>query len=141
LFFLFASRRRHTRLVSDWSSDVCSSDLAPLLDWALKRPRATIAAAAAVVVLSFALVPAIGFSLFPKAETPQVYVNITAPEGASIAVTDSATRFAERVLGRRPEVRAIRSEERRVGKEGRSRGAAGHVREKQGTEGGAAARR
>src|SRR5262249_5332522 len=25
--FLFASRRRHTRLVSDWSSDVCSSDL------------------------------------------------------------------------------------------------------------------
>src|SRR5262249_32270768 len=25
--FLFSSRRRHTRLVSDWSSDVCSSDL------------------------------------------------------------------------------------------------------------------
>src|SRR5262249_56894450 len=25
--FFFASRRRHTRLVSDWSSDVCSSDL------------------------------------------------------------------------------------------------------------------
>src|SRR5262249_34088826 len=26
LFFFFSSRRRHTRLVSDWSSDVCSSD-------------------------------------------------------------------------------------------------------------------
>src|SRR5215213_2224922 len=26
-FFFFSSRRRHTRLVSDWSSDVCSSDL------------------------------------------------------------------------------------------------------------------
>src|SRR6476619_5224441 len=25
--FVFSSRRRHTRLVSDWSSDVCSSDL------------------------------------------------------------------------------------------------------------------
>src|SRR5829696_10427619 len=25
--FFFPSRRRHTRLVSDWSSDVCSSDL------------------------------------------------------------------------------------------------------------------
>src|SRR5438046_10135978 len=24
---VFSSRRRHTRLVSDWSSDVCSSDL------------------------------------------------------------------------------------------------------------------
>src|SRR5258706_8724217 len=28
--FFFSSRRRHTRLVSDWSSDVCSSDLPPL---------------------------------------------------------------------------------------------------------------
>src|SRR5437016_11061281 len=26
--FFFSSRRLHTRLVSDWSSDVCSSDLA-----------------------------------------------------------------------------------------------------------------
>ena len=26
-FFFFSSRRRHTRLVSDWSSDVCSSNL------------------------------------------------------------------------------------------------------------------
>src|SRR5437016_8823475 len=25
--FFFSSRRRHTRLVSDWNSDVCSSDL------------------------------------------------------------------------------------------------------------------
>src|SRR5438046_5432009 len=25
--FFFSSRTRHTRLVSDWSSDVCSSDL------------------------------------------------------------------------------------------------------------------
>src|SRR5438477_9704793 len=26
-FFFFSSRRRHTRLTCDWSSDVCSSDL------------------------------------------------------------------------------------------------------------------
>src|SRR2546426_2130324 len=30
LFFFFSSRRRHTRLQGDWSSDVCSSDLATL---------------------------------------------------------------------------------------------------------------
>src|SRR5262245_62882970 len=30
-FFFFSSRRRHTRCLSDWSSDVCSSDLALLL--------------------------------------------------------------------------------------------------------------
>src|SRR5256885_17133662 len=27
MYFLFSSRRRHTRLQGDWSSDVCSSDL------------------------------------------------------------------------------------------------------------------
>src|SRR5437899_9987706 len=27
MLFFFSSRRRHTRCLSDWSSDVCSSDL------------------------------------------------------------------------------------------------------------------
>src|SRR5688572_31817077 len=30
-FFFFSSRRRHTRFDCDWSSDVCSSDLAGLI--------------------------------------------------------------------------------------------------------------
>src|SRR5256885_16991910 len=30
--FFFSSRRRHTRLQGDWSSDVCSSDLAVARD-------------------------------------------------------------------------------------------------------------
>src|SRR5690606_21194793 len=30
-YFFFSSRRRHTRFSRDWSSDVCSSDLRPLL--------------------------------------------------------------------------------------------------------------
>src|SRR5262245_64013868 len=30
LCFFFSSRRRHTRCLSDWSSDVCSSDLATI---------------------------------------------------------------------------------------------------------------
>src|SRR6266496_2345791 len=29
-FFFFSSRRRHTRSLRDWSSDVCSSDLGPV---------------------------------------------------------------------------------------------------------------
>src|SRR5437764_14611877 len=32
LFFFFSSRRRHTRYIGDWSSDVCSSDLAAPAD-------------------------------------------------------------------------------------------------------------
>src|SRR6266480_619413 len=30
VFFFFSSRRRHTRLTCDWSSDMCSSDLAAM---------------------------------------------------------------------------------------------------------------
>src|SRR5256885_3609713 len=32
VFFFFSSRRRHTRLQGDWSSDVCSSDLIDACD-------------------------------------------------------------------------------------------------------------
>src|SRR5438046_6790642 len=40
-FFFFSSRRRHTRLVSDWSSDVCSSDLEvyPFQEWERQERR------------------------------------------------------------------------------------------------------
>src|SRR2546430_9576762 len=31
MFFFFSSRRRHTRFDCDWSSDVCSSDLIPIV--------------------------------------------------------------------------------------------------------------
>src|SRR5256885_3910202 len=37
LRFFFSSRRRHTRLQGDWSSDVCSSDLSERLGSILYR--------------------------------------------------------------------------------------------------------
>src|SRR5882672_12019964 len=44
LVFFFSSRRRHTRSLCDWSSDVCSSDLQETLkfrdgDWLNLRPQ------------------------------------------------------------------------------------------------------
>jgi multidrug efflux pump subunit AcrB len=86
---------------------VIHATYSPLLDRALRRPGRALAIAAAFVVATLALVPVVGFSLFPKAETPQFRVDITAPEGASIAVTDSAARFAERVIARRAGIRTI----------------------------------
>jgi len=80
---------------------------APLLDGALKRPSRALAAAALFVAGAIALVPLVGFSLFPKAETPQFYVNVTAPQGASIDATAAAARYADSVLRRRPEVRTV----------------------------------
>src|SRR5215831_13155490 len=43
LFFFFSSRRRHTRCLSDWSSDVCSSDLKAIaLDNTLAEPHTSL---------------------------------------------------------------------------------------------------
>jgi multidrug efflux pump subunit AcrB len=80
---------------------------APVLDRALRRPARALAAAGVFVVAAAALVPAVGFSLFPKAETPQFYVNVTAPEGGSLDATATAARFADSVIRRRPEVQAV----------------------------------
>src|SRR3712207_4554438 len=47
-FFFFSSRRRHTRYWRDWSSDVCSSDLAvPVRHRVLLDPAALLGAVAA----------------------------------------------------------------------------------------------
>ncbi|MGE0442154.1 MAG: efflux RND transporter permease subunit [Gemmatimonadales bacterium] len=80
---------------------------APMLDRVLARPRATLAAAAVLVVAVVALVPVIGFSLFPKAETPQFRIDVRLPVGSSLAATDSAVRFVERLAGTRPEIRSV----------------------------------
>src|SRR5262249_60013258 len=89
----FSSRRRHTILVSDWSSDVCSSDL-PDSSSALQPSM-----------------PAVYYSTeAAKAGGLMSY---------QASLTDSnrqAGRYAGRILkGEKPA--DLRSEERRVGKE------------------------
>jgi len=74
---------------------------------ALGAPRTTLAVAAVLLAGSLALIPAIGFSLFPKADTPQFLVRIETPEGSSLAETDRAARYVERSLTGLPEVRAV----------------------------------
>src|SRR5216684_3414325 len=39
IFFFFSSRRRHTRCSRDWSSDVCSSDLAHTHSFVIRNAR------------------------------------------------------------------------------------------------------
>ncbi|MEY2667958.1 MAG: hypothetical protein RJA59_596 [Pseudomonadota bacterium] len=79
----------------------------PVLARAIRHPAVTLAAAALLFGGSLALVPRIGFSLFPKAGIPQFSVSIDAPEGASLSETDRAVRFVEGVLARQPEVRNV----------------------------------
>src|SRR5256885_5548686 len=93
LYFFFSSRRRHTRLQGDWSSDVCSSDLCD----------SPVGFAADVLGSVPALAEPIGWA--ENKATP--FSRMPRRPMRSMKVSNSAPR--------------IRSEERRVGKECRSR--------------------
>lgn len=80
---------------------------APLLGRAIAHPWRTLAVSGALVVASVAVIPLVGFSLFPVAGTPQVHVDIETPDGTSLDETDRAVRYAERVLGAHPAVRGV----------------------------------
>jgi multidrug efflux pump subunit AcrB len=79
----------------------------PLLSRALAHPVITILVAFGLFAGSIALVPKIGFSLFPKAGTPQFIVHIEGEEGASLGETDRAVQFVEGALAKHPEVRRV----------------------------------
>src|SRR5699024_11932352 len=97
--FFFSSRRRHTRSKRDWSSDVCSSDLAPEL---MRKPRLAIALLAGGVVAWVLAALSIG---------PLLAWVVTGPD----VLPGDAAAVCSQCL-------AARSEERRVGEEGGGRG-------------------
>ena len=82
----------------------------PALHYGLARPRATaLAAIGGSLLLAALLVPFLGSSLFPKADTPQFLISVDTPNGASFEATDRALRFVESRLARTPEVSAYYS--------------------------------
>src|SRR5258707_8342981 len=64
--FFFSSRRRHTRYWRDWSSDVCSSDVAWLVHRRFWRTHPTVALWIAFILASAAAaaVGRIGFGIY-----------------------------------------------------------------------------
>ena len=77
----------------------------PALRRALAAPKRVMVATVAFVAGALALVPLIGFSVFPAADIPQFRITIETPDGASLADTDRALRFVEAELAGRPEVK------------------------------------
>ena len=79
----------------------------PALHYCLARPKTTVLAAiGGSLLLSAALVPVIGSSLFPKADTPQFLITVETPNGTSFAETDRALRFVESRLAHSPAVKS-----------------------------------
>lgn len=69
---------------------------------ALRNPWKTLLLAALLFGASLALVPVVGFSLFPKSEKPQFLINIETPSSASLKETDRVARFVESELAKVP---------------------------------------
>src|SRR4051812_50126255 len=96
MFFYFSSKRRHTTLTCDWSSDVCSSDL-PFGIPAIVIARPTTAG-------------------MPKGSAQRHGAPGSRPAGTVIKYMSETAALTP------PLRRPARSEERRVGKERRTRG-------------------
>ncbi len=97
----------HGNAVFRVMTHVIEASYRPLLSGALRHPIITLVIASGLFAGSIALIPRIGFSLFPKSGTPQFMVHIEAEEGASLAETDRAARFVEGVLRKHPQVRRV----------------------------------
>ncbi|MFO0663753.1 MAG: efflux RND transporter permease subunit [Polyangiaceae bacterium] len=72
----------------------------PILGRALAYPKTALLLATLLAAGAFALVPRIGFSLFPKANLPQFLVTIEGPEDASTEEIDRAAHYAEGVIAK-----------------------------------------
>ena len=84
------------------------------LGWALSHPLWIIMISMTLFVGSLALFPRVGVSLFPKAEKPQILLNIELPESSSFyASQELATRIDEQVR-KYPQVKAVATN---IGKE------------------------
>jgi len=77
---------------------------AVLLDKALKKPWMAILVAVIIFIGSLGLIPIVGFSLFPASEKPQFLIDISTPQQANIAYTDSITKQIEQELKHIPAV-------------------------------------
>jgi len=88
-----SAERRSTRATCcNCSRRVIARSYRPILHWVMQHRIKALLASAGLVAGSLALVPKIGFSLFPKAGVPQFLVQIEAEEGASVAATDAIAR-------------------------------------------------
>jgi len=79
------------------------------LDKALKHPGRTALIALAIFVGSLALIPAVGFSLFPPSEKPQFMIHIKSALQSNIQTTDSVTKSIEKELKKIPDVKYFTS--------------------------------
>jgi multidrug efflux pump subunit AcrB len=81
----------------------------PLLHWGLTHPWRAMGVSTLLIFSGLGLVPLIGSSLFPPAETPYFLVQVTTSEGSAIPATARAVDVVENALKDEGDVQAVMS--------------------------------
>jgi HAE1 family hydrophobic/amphiphilic exporter-1 len=68
------------------------------LAWSLARPLATVIGLTGVFVLSLGLFPFIGLSYFPKTDPGQFVINLKAPTGTRLEITEQFVADVEKII-------------------------------------------
>jgi multidrug efflux pump subunit AcrB len=76
-----------------------------LLHAAIARPITTLLIALGIFVGCLALIPRVGFSVFPASEKPMFLINIQTPLGTSLTATDTVARYVERAIRGIPDLK------------------------------------
>ena len=99
----------HGNVLLQWLMRKIDRFYHPLLHWALDRPRRSVWGALGVTCAAFLLVPLLGFSLFPNADTSYFRVTVEAEQGASIAETGRIVEQVSAILKTEPAIK-VRAE-------------------------------
>src|SRR2546426_2579968 len=97
-FFFFSSRRRHTRLQGDWSSDVCSSDLATETEMKEKKARVEDALHATRAAVEEGIVPGGGVALLRCLSAMDTVKPENDDERIGVDIVKRAVEYPTRVL-------------------------------------------
>ncbi|WP_430427516.1 efflux RND transporter permease subunit [Parasphingorhabdus sp.] len=95
--------------VLQWVNDKIQRFYRPLLHLALTAPRRAVVLAMAMCLSAFALIPLLGFSLFPFADAPYFRVSVEAEQGSSLDQTDRIVAQVAKILETEPAI-TVRAE-------------------------------
>jgi multidrug efflux pump subunit AcrB len=103
--FLKEHEDPHGNRMLQWITGAIHRFYQPILHRALARPQLTVwTSLIACFGVMVGVGGLIGFSLFPKADTPHFLVTVETPDGSSLAETDRALRFVETQLRELPDL-------------------------------------
>ncbi len=92
-----------------WLNEKIQTFYSPFLHIALGAPRRTVTIAMVLCISAFALVPLMGFSLFPNSDSPYFRVSIETEQGSSLNQTDKVVSEVARIMEAEPSIK-VRAE-------------------------------